>query len=121
VDMMEDTLLMEIGLEERISRTKGCYLGQEVVERVSARGQVNRAWTGFLVDGSDAEIGSAPFDIESDTGATVGRLTSVAWSFAANALVGIGLLHRKGRVAPQLHITNGGRSLALQIVELPVV
>jgi len=120
VDMGEDTLLMEIGLTETINRTKGCYLGQEVVERVSARGQVNRTWTGFLIDGSDAEIGAGPFDIESDTGSTVGRLTSVAWSYAANALIGVGLLHRKGRDARELRITEGEQSVALHRVEFPV-
>ena len=38
VDMDEDRVVLEVGLEHAISFEKGCYLGQEVVERVSARG-----------------------------------------------------------------------------------
>jgi aminomethyltransferase len=32
----------EIGLDEAIARSKGCYLGQEVVERVRSRGLLGR-------------------------------------------------------------------------------
>src|SRR5689334_11377988 len=34
VDMGEDTLLLETSLDDAVSFNKGCYLGQEVVERV---------------------------------------------------------------------------------------
>ena len=40
VDMDTDTIPLEAGLEERaISRSKGCYVGQEVIVRVQDRGQ----------------------------------------------------------------------------------
>ena len=39
VDMDTDTIPLEAGLEERaISRSKGCYVGQEVIVRVQDRG-----------------------------------------------------------------------------------
>ena len=39
VDMNEDTIPLEAGIEERaISLTKGCYVGQEVIIRVLHRG-----------------------------------------------------------------------------------
>jgi folate-binding protein YgfZ len=43
VDMSEENLALEIGLEEEaISFDKGCYLGQEVVARVRHRGHLKR-------------------------------------------------------------------------------
>ena len=39
VDMTEDTIPLEAGIEDRaISFTKGCYVGQEVIVRVTHRG-----------------------------------------------------------------------------------
>jgi folate-binding protein YgfZ len=32
--------------------TKGCYLGQEIVERIRSRGNVHRTFTGFLLTGA---------------------------------------------------------------------
>ena len=51
VDLTEDNLLLEIGLDQAVSFTKGCYLGQEVVERIRSRGHVNRKLCGLLLDG----------------------------------------------------------------------
>ena len=51
VDMDEDRIVLEVGLDHALSFNKGCYLGQEVVERASARGRVNRKLSGLLVQG----------------------------------------------------------------------
>src|SRR5262249_50854254 len=49
IDMDEGRIVLEVGLEGAISFKKGCYLGQEVVERATARGHVNRRLTGLVV------------------------------------------------------------------------
>ena len=42
LDLAEDTIPVEAGLEERaISYTKGCYIGQEVISRIKSVGRVN--------------------------------------------------------------------------------
>jgi folate-binding protein YgfZ len=51
IDMDESTLIMETGRDAAISFRKGCYLGQEVVERIAARGHVNRRLGGVFLDG----------------------------------------------------------------------
>ena len=51
VDIDETTLVMETGRTAAISFTKGCYLGQEVVERIAARGHVNRQLAGVIIEG----------------------------------------------------------------------
>ena len=45
-DVTAETLALEAPYETVISFRKGCYLGQEVMERVTARGHVNRKLVG---------------------------------------------------------------------------
>src|SRR5829696_2676622 len=57
VDMDEDTIPLEAGLEDRaISRSKGCYVGQEVIVRVQDRGhgRVAKRLVGLTFDASAA-------------------------------------------------------------------
>ena len=51
-ELAEDTLLLEAGLLDAVSFTKGCYLGQEIVERARSRGQVNWKLVGLTIDSS---------------------------------------------------------------------
>jgi aminomethyltransferase len=54
--------------------SKGCYLGQEIVERIRSRGNVHRALTGFELHGSLP----APGALLTADAKPVGELTSVA-------------------------------------------
>jgi folate-binding protein YgfZ len=40
VDMDENTIVPELGLDEMISYTKGCYIGQEIIARIHFRGML---------------------------------------------------------------------------------
>jgi folate-binding protein YgfZ len=51
-DMDEGTLLPELGMPGMVSYEKGCYLGQETVARVHARGHVNRLLLGLEIEGT---------------------------------------------------------------------
>jgi folate-binding protein YgfZ len=51
VDMGEEQLPMEALLDDAISHTKGCYMGQEVIARATARGHINRRLVGLVVEG----------------------------------------------------------------------
>ena len=51
LDMDEERLPMEAGLDDAVSFDKGCYLGQEVIARVTARGHVNRKLMGLRFPG----------------------------------------------------------------------
>jgi len=54
VDVDADRLVLEANLDDAISLSKGCYLGQEVVARATARGHVNRRLLGLRLDGTSA-------------------------------------------------------------------
>ncbi|MGH9536253.1 MAG: YgfZ/GcvT domain-containing protein [Terriglobales bacterium] len=50
-DIHTGTLPPEAGLMSAIGHNKGCYIGQEIVERIRARGQVHRQRLGFRFSG----------------------------------------------------------------------
>jgi len=54
--------------------SKGCYLGQEIVERIRSRGNVHRTFSGFQLTGALP----APGSLLTAEGKAVGELTSVA-------------------------------------------
>ena len=95
-DMTDDTIPLEAGIEDRaISFTKGCYVGQEIIVRVTHRGGGRVAkklvqWQGDdsapVVPLHDAPIFS--FDRQ------IGRVTSAAFSPAMGKVVGLGYVHR---------------------------
>ena len=68
---------------------KGCYLGQELVERIDARGRRVKRLTGFVFE--DGPVPAAGATLTSDD-ASVGVLTSAAYSPHAGAPIGLGTL-----------------------------
>ena len=74
VDIRERDLPQETGQTRALNFTKGCYLGQEIVERIRSRGAVHRLFTAFLVEGPLPEPGTK---IETDE-KEVGEITSSA-------------------------------------------
>jgi len=73
-DIRQRDLPQETGQERALNFTKGCYIGQEIVERIRSRGAVHRMFTGFEIEGARPTPG---FRIQDD-GKDVAELTSVA-------------------------------------------
>jgi aminomethyltransferase len=76
-ELSEDTLLLEAGLLNAVSFTKGCYVGQENVERTRSRGHVNWKLVGLVVD---APAAPAPGEKLSSDQKEVGKITSACVS-----------------------------------------
>ena len=51
IDMTERYLPQETGQDRALHFAKGCYLGQEIVERIRSRALLHRGFAGFIVDG----------------------------------------------------------------------
>src|SRR5579864_791982 len=67
-DIRERDLPQETGQMRGLSFTKGCYIGQEIVERIRARGKVHRQFTGFLLKGAAASLGTKVVAGEKEVG-----------------------------------------------------
>jgi folate-binding protein YgfZ len=105
-DMDESTLAPEVGLEDAISFTKGCYIGQEVVERVAARGQVQRKLKGLECDGVD--VPPADTKLVRD-GEEVGVITSAVHSFGRDRVIALAYVRRSAwEPGIELQVASGG-------------
>lgn len=91
VDFDETNLVLEAALERGIHFSKGCYLGQEIVERASARGHVNKRLVGLRLEGSVVPQPGARIAAE---GADVGRITSAAYSPHLGSAIALGYVKR---------------------------
>jgi folate-binding protein YgfZ len=77
VDIRERDLPQETGQTRALNFTKGCYLGQEIVERIRSRGAVHRQFTAFVVEGTLPEAGTKILSEEKEI-KEVGEITSTA-------------------------------------------
>jgi len=121
-DDFNDTVIPhEAALETtHISFSKGCYTGQEIVERVRSRGQVNRrrAQLKFSVADPPAPLtrlytrDAATGDANAES-KEVGIVTSSAFSPAANAAIGMGYVRREHNSAGTILDFNGGTAEVL--------
>jgi folate-binding protein YgfZ len=90
-DFDDTTIPQDAGLEHtHISFTKGCYTGQEIVERVRSRGKLNR-WLCKLEFSGHAAPGTKMLV----DGKEWGHATSCAYSPACKAFLGFGYLRRE--------------------------
>lgn len=105
-DFGEKQIPHEAGLQEsHISYTKGCYTGQEIVERVRSRGQVNRVRVNLQFDTKSAPASQTPLLAE---GKEVGFVTRSGYSPQLNSWIGMGYLRReKSMVGNVLQFTGG--------------
>lgn len=104
-DYGPDNFPQETGLEEAVSYTKGCYLGQEVVARIHYRGGVQKGLRGLLFDG-EAPAAGAKILVD---GKESGAATTVVRSLALGRTVGLGILHKRaGEPGTRVEVEGGG-------------
>ena len=120
VDMDEDTIPLEAGIEDRaISHTKGCYVGQEIIIRVLHRGhgRVAKRLVGLALDGN-AERGS----VVRAGGRDVGKVTSAAHSPTLNRDIALAYVHRD-LVAPgtEVSVVTSSGEAGAEVAALPFV
>ena len=116
VDIRERDLPQETEQARALNFNKGCYIGQEIVERIRSRGAVHRNFAGFVADaGQPIASGTKIVAGEKE----VGEVTSVTSLRAPNPgkTVALGYIRRE--------IGNPGREVVIggvraTIVALPV-
>jgi aminomethyltransferase len=106
----------EAALEDsHISFSKGCYTGQEIVERVRSRGQVNRRRVSLKF--STAAPPVAGTRLRAD-GNEVGLVTSAGFSPAARTAIGMGYVRRE-HAAPGSNVEFDGGTATVVVFPAP--
>jgi folate-binding protein YgfZ len=117
VDVDASTLLLEAPLADAFSLNKGCYLGQEVIARITYRGHVNRKITGLRFADRRVPTAGAPIHVE---GKEVGRITSAVLSPALGVALALGFLRREHQApGTRVEVSAGGELLAAEVNALP--
>jgi folate-binding protein YgfZ len=105
-DFGEKQIPHEAGLEQsHISYIKGCYTGQEIVERVRSRGQVNRRRVSLIFPGADVPESGAP--LLAREGNEAGYVTRAAESWYPAGIFGMAYV-RKENAAPGTQLSWSG-------------
>lgn len=115
VDLAATTLPPEAGLETRaISYTKGCYVGQEIIERIRSRGHVNRKLTGLVVEDGSVPPAGTKLLAESKE---VGEITTAVHSPTLARVIALGYVRREHFTpGTRLALSSGG---AARVTTLP--
>lgn len=114
-DFGEKQIPHEAGLETtHISYTKGCYTGQEIVERVRSRGQVNRRRVELEFDGAIAPPAGEVLWVD---GKEAGFVTRAAVPCFLDHAIGMGYV-RKDHNAPGSRLSwSGGTAVVSKFPE----
>jgi len=113
-DIREKDLPQETCQDRALNFSKGCYIGQEIVERIRSRGAVHRQFTGFLIDGPPPEPG-AELQFE---GKKAGEITSVASLPIGGSSRNVALGYVRREIAAAKKMLDGG-SFQATAVSLP--
>ena len=114
-DFGEKQIPHEAGLENsHISYTKGCYTGQEIVERVRSRGHVNRRRVGLLFSGDAVPEAGAALTLE---GKEAGNVTRAARIWYPARVIGMGYVRKEAEAPGTALQWAGGTAM---VVRLPL-
>lgn len=112
-DISERDLPQETEQARALHFNKGCYVGQEIVERIHSRGNVHRMFTGFVLQGEKPEPGTK---VQVDT-KNVGEITSAA-TVPVNekeCTVALGYIRREHGIAGKEVLIGGSKAIVSKL------
>jgi folate-binding protein YgfZ len=120
IDMDESTVVTEANLDDAVSYTKGCYLGQEIIARIKYRGHVAKKLTGLMF-GRAVRVESGA-RIKSADQKEIGRITSVTLSPHLGRTIALGYV-KYDHLAPgtNVKVVSGDHECQAEVIELPFV
>lgn len=122
VDMDETNLASEAGIEARaISYNKGCYIGQEVISRIRAFGQVAKALRGLRLPPELRDLPEKGTKLFRES-KEVGYITSSCRSLALKQNVALGYVRREhNAAATELALGTAESPSKAVVCDLPFV
>jgi len=120
VDMDDTNVVTEAALDDAVSYTKGCYIGQEIIARIKYRGHVAKKSTGLVFDQLVKVEANA--NIKSTDDKDIGRITSRTYSPHLGRTVALAYL-KYDYLAPgtSVKLVCGDEELNAHVTELPFV
>ena len=104
LDIRERDLPQETEQNQALNYRKGCYIGQEIVERIHSRGAVHRKFTGFVVEGAQPQPGTKIVAGEKE----IGEITSALP--VGRQVLALGYIRREAATPGAEVQVNGSRA-----------
>jgi folate-binding protein YgfZ len=109
-DEIRDTSLpQETRRMEAVSFTKGCYIGQEIVERIRAQGHVNKELVRIELEGTEAPAAGTKLTAG---GAEAGEIASAVYSPRLGRIAGLAWV-RRPHTAPATSLAAGSTAVTV--------
>jgi folate-binding protein YgfZ len=120
IDMDESTVVTEANLDEAVSFTKGCYVGQEIIVRIKHRGHVAKKLAGIVLEReATIEAGAKILSIDDKE---VGRVTSSTFSPKLDKTIGLGYVKYDYLAAGTgVRVSAGDTNIPAKVSDLPLV
>ncbi len=120
IDMNDTNVVSETNLDDAVSFTKGCYIGQEIIARIKYRGHVAKKLTGIVFEGK-AEIESGA-TLQAGDDKEIGRLTSVTFSPHLDRTISLAYVkYDYLAFGTQVKVTSGEQQFRAIVSDLPFV
>src|SRR5882672_12882591 len=120
VDMDETNVVTETNLDDAVSFTKGCYIGQEIIARIKYRGHVAKKLTGVLL-GRNVALESHAKILSSDD-KEIGVITS--WTASPQLKQTIALAYVKYdylEPGTKVKVVSAAQEFPATVTDLPFV
>jgi folate-binding protein YgfZ len=101
-DITDRFLAQEANRPQALHFAKGCYLGQEIVERVRSRGQIHRMLQPLTLDTNEVPAPGAKLE----TGGRAVEITSAAYSPGLGKVVALGYVRTSPSIPGVEHLGN---------------
>ncbi len=120
IDMDETKVVTETNLDEAVSFTKGCYIGQEIIARIKYRGHVAKKLTGVLLEQHVALESGAK--IHSSDAKEIGAITSSTFSPRLQKTIALSYV-KYDYLEPgtEVKMISANHELPAKVTELPFV
>jgi folate-binding protein YgfZ len=120
LDMDETNVVSETNLDDAVSYTKGCYIGQEIIARIKYRGHVAKKLTGVSF-AEKVEVTSGDV-IKSSDDKDIGRITSATYSPQLKRTIALGYLKYDYLAAgTSVKVIHDGNEASAHVTELPFI
>ena len=123
VDMDETNVVTETNLDDAVSFTKGCYIGQEIIARIKYRGHVAKKLTGIVCESQVAQVAlDGGAKVFSSDDKEIGRVTSVTFSPRLNRTVALGYV-KYDYLTPgtSVKVVSSEQECPAAVAELPLI
>jgi len=119
IDMDETNVVLETGLDEAVSFTKGCYIGQEIIARIHWRGHIAKRLSGLIIESGTVQSGDK---LLTEDGKEIGRITSAVSSPQLGKNVALAFVKYDYLAnGTAVRVLSGSAEVAATVVALPFV